>query len=360
VTDKRLRDLERRFAESGAVADEVALLHERLRIGAVDRRRLEVAAYAGSAAARATLGEGAQVPTAARTGVRGFVRKLEPWGPLPSLRAAIAATRMIVKDCDGALDDVVMRRLHLAEEYAVAPTRDLIAAIDALPDSVVTDARGRACALCAFVVHLTMLSTNHFSWKAKNATEVVAKEVGGEKPVRAAVLAELLPWALGQRNRARARRGAALTDRSSRSPGEGPSGVRELDDRRRVSVTIDLERDVDPRDPRVVAWNVAPRDVALADPRGPRGLLRPARRIPPASSDRGGNRRERSQSSRRASGALVEAVKATNAVCTVGSCAVLSAAGTAALSGIVPVTPNDLAARASRDALSAPHIGGTL
>lgn len=56
MSDVRLRELERRRAGTGTVADEAALLRERLRAGRLDRARLEAAACLGDPAAQAALG----------------------------------------------------------------------------------------------------------------------------------------------------------------------------------------------------------------------------------------------------------------------------------------------------------------
>lgn len=59
MADSRLRDLERRFRETGAVADEGAYLAERVRAGDLDRDRLVLAAYCEHPAAREALGSAA-------------------------------------------------------------------------------------------------------------------------------------------------------------------------------------------------------------------------------------------------------------------------------------------------------------
>jgi hypothetical protein len=51
MSDDRLRELERRFATSGALEDEVALVQERLRTGVIVDRRLRLAAALGREAA---------------------------------------------------------------------------------------------------------------------------------------------------------------------------------------------------------------------------------------------------------------------------------------------------------------------
>lgn len=52
MSDERLREAERRWLETGAVADEAGLLVERVRAGALDEQRLRLAAWLGHDAAR--------------------------------------------------------------------------------------------------------------------------------------------------------------------------------------------------------------------------------------------------------------------------------------------------------------------
>lgn len=47
MSDARLRELKRRWQQSGAVDDEAAFLRERVRVGDLTALRLRIAAYAG-------------------------------------------------------------------------------------------------------------------------------------------------------------------------------------------------------------------------------------------------------------------------------------------------------------------------
>jgi hypothetical protein len=87
--DDRLRDLERRAKQlqPGARA---ALLTERLRTGELTRERLELAAYAGDADARA-IGFGPSAAAAPADWFRGFYR----WGKATRVRAGLAACASI-------------------------------------------------------------------------------------------------------------------------------------------------------------------------------------------------------------------------------------------------------------------------
>lgn len=201
MTDARLRDLERRFAESGAATDEVALLVERARLGLLARDRLELAIYLGSQPARDALGGPPTVaPRAPRGGVLGWVFKLEPWGPFVSLRAAIAACRLLVKDTDTPPHEGLLLGLQAAEAYAVDPTPERVewAKTVVVGTPTLLGTRWHGCRLCVAVVDFMQNGvTNHFVWKAKAAAGQVAEDLGKEMPVRAAIVRELLPWALG-------------------------------------------------------------------------------------------------------------------------------------------------------------------
>jgi hypothetical protein len=91
VSDHRLRDLERRWQASGSHPDAVALLRERLRTGELSRDRVQLAAYAGDAAACDAVGEGAG-PSSLDDWVVGLGR----WGGPGLVRAAIGAIRPLV------------------------------------------------------------------------------------------------------------------------------------------------------------------------------------------------------------------------------------------------------------------------
>lgn len=58
MSDSHLRDLERRFKETGAVEDEALHLGGRVRAGELSQERLQLAAFLGHAAARAVLVDG--------------------------------------------------------------------------------------------------------------------------------------------------------------------------------------------------------------------------------------------------------------------------------------------------------------
>lgn len=97
MSDERLRELERRARETGAPDDQAAWLVERVRMGRLERRRLEVAAHAGHEGARLALGT-KTLPAPTREWARGLVRPGERELAVVALTAI--ATRL-VEHCQG-------------------------------------------------------------------------------------------------------------------------------------------------------------------------------------------------------------------------------------------------------------------
>jgi AcrR family transcriptional regulator len=73
VSDERLRELERRWQETGAVGDEIALLRERVKVGDLEPEKLDLAAWLGNEAALA-LTERAPVQD-----LEELLRQFEEW-----------------------------------------------------------------------------------------------------------------------------------------------------------------------------------------------------------------------------------------------------------------------------------------
>src|SRR5581483_5364002 len=90
MSDTELRALERRWRETGALEDEVALLQARRRSGELTTERLELAAYLGSAAAPRILG---REPTPPPANLANEIKGLDRWGIPVAVRAAVAIAR---------------------------------------------------------------------------------------------------------------------------------------------------------------------------------------------------------------------------------------------------------------------------
>lgn len=88
MTDRSLRDLERRWQQTGGRADGVALLQARLRAGDLTKEQLELASFLGSPIAVEILGNSAwDCPR----DLRGVLRGLSYWGNEAVLRGLAAA-----------------------------------------------------------------------------------------------------------------------------------------------------------------------------------------------------------------------------------------------------------------------------
>lgn len=83
MSDERLRELERRWTESGSVNDEAAYLKQRVRAGDLSQERLDLAAYCGREAALVALGANSTVEWDSKAWAEGLGR----WGPSIVLRA---------------------------------------------------------------------------------------------------------------------------------------------------------------------------------------------------------------------------------------------------------------------------------
>lgn len=123
MSDAKLRELERRWKETGSVEDEAAYLLERVRVGDLTRERLELAAYCGHEGARRAVGTGNDDELVERVGngteagrlgvsedcLRLF-RGLERWGRPVIARALMCAVAFVdPHEAQGALASSILR-----------------------------------------------------------------------------------------------------------------------------------------------------------------------------------------------------------------------------------------------------------
>ncbi|MGE0710989.1 MAG: hypothetical protein AB7N76_28075 [Planctomycetota bacterium] len=88
MSDERLRELERRWQDSGTVEDEASYLLERARVGELSPERLQLAAYCGHPAAlHAT---GAQAPPSPSREFFGGLVDRDRWGAEITFRVLVA------------------------------------------------------------------------------------------------------------------------------------------------------------------------------------------------------------------------------------------------------------------------------
>lgn len=139
MSDTRLRELRRRFDETGAPQDEAAWLNERVRMGELSRERLELAAYCGHEAARRVIG--ASVVAAPRApaelvelfseevaDLEWFIRGLARWGVPWCARAALAIGRHVLP-LAGPFEDEAAAALRATETWLRCPCEEHRAAV---------------------------------------------------------------------------------------------------------------------------------------------------------------------------------------------------------------------------------------
>lgn len=116
VSDARLRDLERRWVETGSPYDGAAFLLERVRSGAMSREQLNTAAYCGDATASIAVG-GVTPPGEFVEWYCG----LSELGHVVAARAEAAIARLLISQCGPAMDDVT-RAIDLLDAWLEDPT----------------------------------------------------------------------------------------------------------------------------------------------------------------------------------------------------------------------------------------------
>jgi hypothetical protein len=122
--DALLRELERRWKASRSVEDEARLVAERVRVGDLTRARLELAAYAGHAAACLAA---ESVETASPSSFGRWLRGLERWGSSVCVLAAVLIARSKLPawtDCYPK-DRRPEMALDAAEAWACSPNTQL-------------------------------------------------------------------------------------------------------------------------------------------------------------------------------------------------------------------------------------------
>ena len=211
MSDERLRELERRWKETGAAQDEAAYLLERVRVGELERGRLELAGYCGYEAATST-----RPPPDDDDDLGLRVWEITAtWGSEAGLRATVVAMRLL---CERRLEiepRYPASRLGFSLEvakrldaYLASPSQQRLQAIG----------KGRSGAVHAIPVQqfvaLGVCEAARHEWKGLG--KLVSKPLPSltvSEPedfcrrVWQAVCAELIPWALGYSDPVRERAG---------------------------------------------------------------------------------------------------------------------------------------------------------
>lgn len=225
MADAALRELERRYRESGEEADRARWLAGRVRAGEVSTDRLALAAHAGDAAARLALGPDAPPVVHDLT---EWARALAPWGAEARARAALAAARaalpLLLRGSNP--NPELPRLLRAAEGFVHGPERSAsarlappgveprAAAVQAIAraieraDTFAVDEAGQAIVAAAQAAlwiphgdHAPPPLRESLDAAVAEALLLAARALGrdsGPRAVRAALTAALAPWALGE------------------------------------------------------------------------------------------------------------------------------------------------------------------
>lgn len=211
MADQRLRELERRFGSSGSVEDEAAWLRARVHAGELSEDRARLAAWLGSEAACVALEAGS---FDARLSVVVRLDRLKDWGLEPPVRAALALAQAAFRTWVGASGEgYVAETRRRCGWAALAATETWIA--DPSKERALAARRAGGDLRQGHRAHPTSrddgmrwcapaLATDAVVAPSAGAAAAIAgrllavTETGMDRAAAwAAVVAELLPWALG-------------------------------------------------------------------------------------------------------------------------------------------------------------------
>lgn len=202
MSDERLRQLERRWKETGSAEDEAVFLLARVRAGELTRERLELAAFCGSPGALRAAPQVVEKPSEDLGRLLEAVE--ESWGTLPAIGSGVAAARAAVDSClkSGHPRAVLPTALvDVAEAAFKCPCR---AHSEAAWDTYrrfsaefwrVTEGQDvsvRSAQSAALACARAAAGRHHAARKAVDDAAAAA----GSHVVRAAILRYLLTWAL--------------------------------------------------------------------------------------------------------------------------------------------------------------------
>ena len=127
MSDQRLRELERKWRESGTVEDEAAYLREQVRVGDITREGLEIGASFGDEIARFTLAD--QAPSLLPAGsLEELLEMIKSCSKQVVIRAALAAVRAAgcssIEDWDADYVDFHHQLIEAACDWLRCPCDD--------------------------------------------------------------------------------------------------------------------------------------------------------------------------------------------------------------------------------------------
>lgn len=199
MTDARLRELERAWAETGAPHDGAACLLERVRIGALSQERLNVAAYCGDASA--VIAAGVVAPS--DEFVEWF-RGLAALGDESAARSDAAIARLLLPHCGPAIDDAT-RALDLLDAWLAEPTPENADrayeagqyAGEQVPPHPTQELRQAIWTTCGIAMAPTAVRLGRITWRVEaRDTAVRAMQVLPAVVLRRGCEEALLRWAL--------------------------------------------------------------------------------------------------------------------------------------------------------------------
>jgi hypothetical protein len=136
VSDERLRQLERRFKETGSAVDEARWLAERLSVGELTEERLALAAHAGSEAARIALADAAPTP---EDDVELWCQAFERFGFSVCFRAALGMLDPPLLAASASVlggGDASARAVRAFEDWTDCPCDDHATAAQGPPTAI--------------------------------------------------------------------------------------------------------------------------------------------------------------------------------------------------------------------------------
>lgn len=214
VSDQRLRDLERRWKETGAPRDEAALLLERVRVGDLEQSSLEIAGLAGWVGAELAQEHVRAQPIGER------MLALGNFGQLASVRVAHAAASRVLPLWLERLgdDDRPFEANAFVGEWILCPCEDHLAQVLVQagnaevagngvgePDQLAAWAVGESAyamttspdALSRALVFAVAALAGKADWRGLPPASFLGRESAASKLILAAIAKDLGPWALG-------------------------------------------------------------------------------------------------------------------------------------------------------------------
>lgn len=206
MSDEKLRDLERRWKNTGRIEDEVAFLRERVRLGELDPARLELAAFLGHPASRLASGRSGK-PDFETEDLHHGIAHMPRFGHEACVRALVAIGRAAMTHWHRA-ETIPSEALRAAEDFVLCPCSEHAAKAAAASERYLVHFQtigffgaGEAAADAATAAGSRgdddTPELQHAVWAATCPLGPQA-DLLTEEDLREAVRRELIPWALDE------------------------------------------------------------------------------------------------------------------------------------------------------------------